>query len=235
MAWRTGPLTCSEPSASCCRHSAGFAVRILVLAMVAAASLACAQYPGPANVGDCRPCSFSPGGSLPEYSFTFDFKTAPDGRTLEAIQVTRESKPVQRLPVAGMDAIGKDEELFFGGTDINFDGLLDLMVITRKGIANAYAEYWLFDAKTEKFTALGTYPVFRVDAQKRRLSTYERGGSGGLIYESKEYAFLDGKLALMREEKQEAGQQPDTFRKVVRERVGGVMKNLKTETVRAPR
>jgi hypothetical protein len=154
---------------------------------------------------------------------------------VEAIAVARDSKPIQRLPVAGMEPIGNEEQFFFGGVDLNFDGLLDLMLITRKGAANAYAEYWLFDSKTGMFTALGTYPVFRVDVQKHRLSTYERGGAGGLIHESKEYAFLDGKLALLRDEKQEATQQRGVFRKVVRERVGGVMKITKSETVRAPK
>jgi hypothetical protein len=133
-----------------------------------------------------------------------------------------------------MAPIGKEQQFFFGGADINFDGLLDLMLITRKGVANAYAMYWLFDPKTGMFTELGTYPVFRIDTQKRRLSTYERGGSGGLIHESKEYAFLDGKLTLMREEKQEATQEPGVFRNIVRERVRGTMKTVKTETVRAP-
>jgi hypothetical protein len=134
----------------------------------------------------------------------------------------------------GMEPISKDEQFFFGGVDINFDGLLDLMLITRRGVANAYAEYWLFDAKTGMFTALGTYPVFRIDSQKGRLSTYERGGSAGMIHESKEYAFLDGKLTLMRDEKQEATKQPGIFRQVIRERVNGVMKITTAKTIRAP-
>jgi hypothetical protein len=197
-------------------------------------SLAWGQSPVPSSVADCRPCTFSPGGSFPASSFTFDLKTLPEGRSVEAIAVDRDSKPVQRLPVAGMEPVSKEEQFFFGGVDLNFDGLLDLMLITRKGVANAYAEYWLFDPKTAMFTALGTYPVFRVDARKHRLSTYERGGSGGLIHESKEYAFLDGKLVVMRQEKQDATREPGVFRKVVRERIDGVMKITKTETVRAP-
>jgi hypothetical protein len=118
--------------------------------------------------------------------------------------------------------------------DINFDGFLDLMLVTRRGIANAYATYWLFDPKTGRFEELGTYPVFRVYAQKRLLSTYERGGSAGLIRESRDYALVNGRLTLMREEKQEATSRAGVFRKVIRERVGNIMKVVKTETVRAP-
>ena len=160
-----------------------------------------------------------------------------DGRVITSIEVTTQpgSKPIQRLPVMGMEPVGKEEQFFFGGADINFDGLLDLMLITRKGVANAYAEYWLFDPKSGTFTALGAYPVFRVDIQKQRLSTYERGGSAGLIHESKEYAFVDGKLTLTRDEKQEATENPSVFRLVIQERVGGVMKTVKTGTVRAPK
>jgi hypothetical protein len=234
MAWRTGQRICSAPNAFWCLSRAA-ALKVLLLDAVLAVSLMWGQSPGPSNVGECRPCSFSPGGSLPAYSFTFDLKTVPEGRAVVAIAVDRDSKPVQRLPVAGMEPIGAEEQFFFGGVDLNFDGLLDLMLITRKGVANAYAEYWLFDSKTAMFTALGTYPVFRVDVQNRRLTTYERGGSAGLIYEAKEYAFLEGKLTLVRDEKQNATQQRGVFRKVVRERIGGVMKATKSETVRAPK
>ena len=253
MAWPTGRRICSAPNACWCREGAcrlpggmrlshrppltGFLMPrwFPLLITVFAVSLACGQSPAPSNVADCRPCSFAPGGTFPAFSFTFALKTSPEGRTVEAIEVVRDSKPVQRLPVTGMAPVGNEEQFFFGGVDINFDGLLDLMLITRKGVANAYAQYWLFDPKTTMFTLLGTYPVFRVDAGKRRLGTYERGGSGGLIHESKEYAFLNGKLVLMLDEMQTATPQPGIFRKVVRERIGGVMKTIRTETVRPPK
>ncbi len=252
MAWLTGRRIYSAPNACWCREGGrrlpgctrlshrpplarfivprGFPLLLTFLAI----SLARGQSPAPSNVADCRPCSFAPGAAFPAFSFTFDLKTSPEGRTVEAIDVARDAKLVQRLTVTGMAPVGAEEQFFFGGVDLNFDGLLDLMLITRKGVANAYAQYWLFDPKTSMYTLLGTYPVFRVDTGKRRLSTYERGGSGGLIHEAKEYAFLNGKLALMLDEKQTATAQPGIFRKVVRERIGGVMKTTGTETVRAP-
>ena len=39
----------------------------------------------------------------------------------------------------------------------------------------------------------------------------------------------------MRDKKQDATQQPDLFRKTIRERIGDVMKATKTESVRAPK
>ncbi len=195
------------------------------------------QLPAPSNVNDCQPCTLSPGADVPAYNFTFDIKPAGDRREITSIRVSSPSDPklTQTLAVTGMEPLGKEEPFFFGGVDVNFDGLLDVMLITRRGVANAYAAYWLFNPKTKLFTPLGTYPVFRVDAEKRRLLTYERGGSGGMIHESKEYAFQNGKLLLMKDEKQEATQRPDVFRKVIRERVKGVMKVVKTETVRPPK
>jgi len=191
---------------------------------------------GPSEVHDCRPCSFSPGDGFPKYSFTFDLKAVGDERTVEAIEVANDGDtPPQRLPVTGMHPVGKDETFFFGGQDLNFDGLLDLMLITQRGGANATAAYWIFNPKTKVFESLGTHPVFTVDTEKKRLKTYIRGGSAGLIYEAREYAFVDQKLTLMREEKEQATSQPAVFRKVIRERAGGVMKVVKTETVRAPK
>ena len=218
MAWRIGRLTCGAPSVFCWLNLVSISLW--------------GQPSEPGNVPDCRPCSFSPGGQFPVYQFTFVLN---QDRIVTAIEVTQDSQFIQRLPVTGMEPTGAKEDFFFGGVDINFDGLLDLMLIVRRGVANAYAAYWLFDPQQGKFTALGTYPVFRVDAGKRQLSTYERGGSAGLIHDSKEYAFVDGKLTVMREEKQEATRQAGVFRNVVRQRVNGVMKVLKTEMVKAPR
>jgi hypothetical protein len=227
MGWRIELRICSVPSVSWYFRPAVF--------VLFAVSLGWAQAPGPANVRDCRPCSFSPGTGFPTYSFTFDLKQAGNERAVAAIEIARErTTAAQRLTVAGSEPIANEEDFFFGGVDLDFDGFLDLMLITRRGIANAYAAYWLFDPKTGRFEELGAYPVFRIDAQKRLLSTYERGGSAGLIHESRDYAFVNGRLTLMREEKQDATPRAGVFRKVIRERVGNTMKVLKTETVRAP-
>ncbi len=228
MAWRIERRIWSGPSAC---WFLNWALAFCV------APLAAGQSPAPANVADCRPCSFAPGPNLPAYSFTFNLKMAADEKRVDAIEVTSQSdsKLQQRLPVTAMEPLAKDEVFFFGGVDINFDGFLDLMLITRRGVANAYAEYWIFEPKTGRFRELGTYPVFRIDGGKKHLFTYERGGSGGMIHESKEYAFVDAKLTLVSDEKQEATQKPQVFRKVVRQRVDGVMKIVKTEEVRTPR
>ncbi len=202
------------------------------LLLLAAVSLA--QVPG--NVQDCQPCTFRPGANLPPYHFSFDVKTGEYGRTVEAVRVStgRDTAPLERLPVKSMAPIPSGEPFFFGGVDLNLDGFLDLMLITDRGVANAYAEYWLFDPSVGKYAYLGKYPVFRLDPRSHRLLTYERGGMAGLIFESREYEFSGRKLLVVKSEKQDATAKPGVFRKVIRERVKGQMKTARTETVKAP-
>lgn len=193
------------------------------------------RSPAATDVADCRPCRFSPGGDAGVYSFTFDVQTSAAGRSVQAIDVTSDkSEAKQRLEVKDMDPIGTDEKIFFGGADVNFDGYQDLMIITSRGVANAYAMYWLFDPASGQYRPLGNYPVFQLDAAGKKLKSYERGGSGGLIYDAKEYAFENGNLVLTHEEKQDATAKPDVFKKVTSERVNDAMKVVKTETVKAP-
>lgn len=205
-----------------------------LLAAAALASLCGIAAPGP--VPDCRPCSLRPAEGRPLYEFTFAVKSTAEGRLVEAIEVRISGKPGlwQRLPVVGMDPVPQGETFFFGGVDLNFDGCQDLMLLVRRSAANNYARYWLFDPRSGRYVLLGRYPVFRVDSEKRRLSTYERGGAAGLIYRSREYVFEGGKLVLAREEAQEPSEKEGVFRKVIRERSGGVLKTVRVESVQAP-
>ncbi len=210
-------------------------VAILGVAVCLTARQGWAQSSAPAYVHDCRSCTFSPGGKVAPYAFTFDLAREDGARRVQAIEVKHGTRPAQKLSVSDMEPIGEKEDFFFGGEDINFDGFLDLELIVSKGVANSYAAYWLFNPKSGKYDHLGTYPIFRVDAKKRRLFTYERGGTAGLIHTAKEYAFVKGKLTLVREEKQDATSDPNRFRKVIRRLSRGALRTVKTETVRAPK
>jgi hypothetical protein len=126
-------------------------------------------------------------------------------------------------------------KIFFGPVDLNQDGHQDLMILTSQGTANGYATYWLFDAASRQFQTLGDYPVFTLDPVSKRLKTYERGGAGGMAYESKEYAFIDGKLTVLRLEKQEAIEGSPNLRKTIQERKGSDLVTTKQETVKPPK
>ena len=105
---------------------------------------------------------------------------------------------------------------------------------TRRGAANTYVDYWLF-TPSKSFTYLGNYPIFKVDAEHRRLSTYELGAHAGMIYEAKEYSFVREKITLMKSEKQEATAKTGVYRKTTRKRVRGVLRVVHSELVTAPR
>jgi hypothetical protein len=190
--------------------------------------------PGPSRVSDCQPCSFRVAPQGEEFAFFFNVRPESDGgRIIESIRVSHGSKPLQELKVHGMMPVREGERFFFGGTDINFDGFLDLELITRSGVANAYADYWLFAPASNSFAYLGNFPILKVNAETHRLSSNERGGYGGMIYEAREYAFVDGKLEVMRCEKQEATKRENVFRKTIRERVNGKLRQVHTELVPA--
>ena len=43
---------------------------------------------------------------------------------------------------------------------MNFDGFNDVLLATSRGVANTYADYWLFVGATGEFSYLGNYPLF---------------------------------------------------------------------------
>ena len=171
------------------------------------------------EVSDCRPCVFQLSPNGPKLSFTFELKRDGDERTVTAIQV----QGGQRLEVtAEMMGVGADEKFFFGGFDLDFDGVLDLMLITQRGVANASAQYWHYNPRTGQFRSLGEYPVFTADTARKRLKTHVRGGWAGLEFEDGEYVLQGGKLVLMRQVTQSPASVPDVYLRVTRERTARV-------------
>ncbi len=211
-------------------------LRVTALAMLFALSARpeTTALPKAANVTDCQPCKFQPSARLPPYSFRFEIKSDPTaGRTITAIEVTRQgdTKPLQRLPVAGAMPVFEGESFFFGGQDINFDGNADLMLIIERGVANATALYWLFDAHSGLYSALGAFPVLRPEPGTHKLSAFRRNGEGGLLYEKREYSFEGSKLVLVRSETQQSTGTRGVYRRVLKERVNGQLKMIRSQTL----
>jgi len=174
-----------------------------------------------AQVDDCQPCRVEVSQSAGTYTFRFTLAPDGQGRVIKSIAVEAPAgAPPQNLEVKDMMPVLPSAKFFFGGIDLNLDGNKDLMILTSQGAANGYATYWLFDPGEKRFRPLGDYPVFTQDPVSKRLKTHERGGAGGMLYESKEYVFEGDKLVVMRVEKQEAIEGSENFRKTIQERKG---------------
>lgn len=195
--------------------------------------------PQPVNFStkECAPCSFQIGEALPRYSISFEVRNLPDTRrVVDELQVRTEGKTIllQSLPVHDMAPVTRSQEFFIGTADINFDGYNDLFLATSRGVANTYADYWLFVPSKQSFSYLGNFPVFTVNRSKHRLSSYERGGHGGMIYTASTYAFIDGVLTLVVLEKQEATDQDGRYVKKIFKAKSGKLRLIKIEAIRAP-
>ena len=189
------------------------------------------------SLPSCDPCKFKIAQALAPYSVRFILKNVQnDRRVIEALQVFRDDAPgwTQSLPVHDMTPVRQNDEFFIATADINFDGYNDLLLATSRGVANTYADYWLFVPSTAEFSSLGNYPIFTVNSDKRLLSTYERGGDGGMIYQANQYRFVDGELTLIESEKQERTDREGIYRKSLFQLKDGKLQIVKRELIKAP-
>lgn len=188
----------------------------------------------PAFVDNCEPCQVSVAAGGPVFEAYFLLVKSPEGRVVRRIGLARDGKQVEELPVREMSPLAEGEQFMFGGVDINFDGNRDLMLVLERGVANSTAQYWLYDPATQLFQDAGVHSVFTLDPARKRLKTYDRGGSGGMIFTAREYEFVGSKLVVMREETQRPTRNPNRFQHMIRERRKGAMVTVKQETITPP-
>lgn len=173
--------------------------------------------PAPALVEGCQPCTLHLGKALPPFTADFELATTADERLVKAIVLKRADNPSwsQRLVVPEMTPVEPGGMLFFGVTDVDFDGHGDLLLATDRGVANTLADYWLFSPQTAEFSRLGNFPLLKVHPEKKQLSSFERGGAGGNLYASKQWAFEAGGLRVIESEQQEATSDPNVYRRTL--------------------
>jgi hypothetical protein len=75
---------------------------------------------------------------------------------------------------------------------------------------------------------------FSVNSDKCLLSTFERGGDGGMIYQANQYRFVDGTLTLVESEKQERTNREGVYRKSLSRFKDGKLHLVKMELIKAP-
>jgi hypothetical protein len=205
------------------------------LAAVLALQTLAVPQAGPQYVERCDPCSIVLRDGARPADFRFKLETVPQGRVVKAIVFERGGHIVQELNVPSMTPLAPNESFFFGGQEINFDGWLDLLLMTEQGSANAKAEYWLYDPAADRFRDLGEFPMFRVNAVRKRLSTYVSNGPAGLDFEERDYAFEGNDLIVMSEETQKPSPScPRLYVHTVRRRKDGKLVVVLRETVKQP-
>jgi hypothetical protein len=204
-------------------------------AVLALQTLAAVPQAGPQYVERCDPCTIVLHDGTPPAEFRFELETLPEGRVVKAIVFERGGHTVQKLNVASMTPLAQDESFFFGGQEINFDGWLDLLLMTEQGSANAKAEYWVYDPAADSFRDLGEFPMFSVDAVHKRLNTYVSNGPAGLDFEKREYAFEGKNLIVMSEETQKPSpNRPGWYVRTVRRRNNGNLVVVRRQKVKQP-
>lgn len=205
-------------------------------AVLALQTLAAVAQAGPQYVERCDPCSIVLHDGTPPADFRFELETVPQGRVVKAIVFERGGHTVQRLDVPSMTPRAQGESFFFGGQEINFDGWLDLLLMTEQGSANAKAGYWVYDPAADRFRDLGEFPMFRVDAVHKRLSTFVSNGPAGLDFEKRDYAFKGHDLIVMSEETQKPSpRRPGWYVHTVRRHKDGKLVVVQRQTVKPPR
>ena len=196
-------------------------------------TLAAAPHAGPQYVEGCDPCTIILHDGTPPADFRFELETVPQGRVVKTIIFERGGQTLQKLEVPSMTPIAQDESFFFGAQEINFDGWLDLLLMTERGSANAKAEYWLYDPAADRFRDLGEFPMFRVDAVHKRLITYVSNGPAGLDFEKRDYTFEGNHLISMREETQKPSpNRPGWYVHTVRRHKDGKLAVVLRETIK---
>jgi hypothetical protein len=192
--------------------------------------------PATLTVADCAPCRVRIQSGAPEFDLRFVLDSVRrDERSLRAIDVTRPDRPgwTQRLVASELPTASATDSFHVRAEDIDFDGTNDLSVLVSQGVANAYAAYWVFRPASETFAYVGNHAVFTRDTVAHRLSSYERGGDAGRVFERREYAFVGDSLVVVEVETQAATSRDGFYRRTISRIDGGRLRVVRVDTVRA--
>ncbi len=203
---------------------------IYCLSLFASATAHCQDAPHTV----CSPCKLDVRNGVTPYSITYDLMHASYERQLvRQLLVSQDGRIVQRLKVHREVPFLANEIPSLSGVDVNADGFQDIQFVTAQGVANTYADYWLYKPSLKRFSYLGNYPVLTRDPETHLLKTYETS-QGGVQYASRQYAFRGGKLELMRSETQDEIKTSGLFRLTIKQRIHGVLKTTTQKTIRPP-
>jgi hypothetical protein len=90
--------------------------------------------------------------------------------------------------------------------DYNFDGYMDIGIVSWQGIANIGYKVFIYNPKKKDYdynAELSELSSLMADAKTQTVTSSNRGGHAGMIYSFSQYKWEKGKLALIVERKQD--------------------------------
>jgi TPR repeat protein len=118
--------------------------------------------------------------------------------------------------------------------DLNFDGYQDLMLRSWAGATgNAGHLIWMFEPEREEYVfskELSELPGLRVHPAEKALTSFMKGGHGGMICGSTVYRWVDGRLTAVAGVSQDWDPEAGAYVKVIEEQAGGQLMKVRRET-----
>ena len=173
--------------------------------------------------------------SLPIY--VFHLIGNPELNTIAHIEVARRGDPtiIQTLETRESDSPYRGAA-YFEAEDINFDGFLDIKLMTTWGATgNTGYDYWLFDKETGRFVYEEAFSELcnpTPHPETKTITTTSVGGMAGKIHTFATFKVIDGKPVLVREENQDWVADGRYFLKTVKQLNNGRLVVVSKEIVR---
>jgi hypothetical protein len=150
--------------------------------------------------------------------------------TADSITVTRRGQAVQTLVPGENHVLPEAEVGRISRIDLDFDGHADLAFVTELTMAGSHSHYWRLDPASGRFTPAGVRATLQPDSAARELTSYVRGGHAGRLWNASRWRWMDGALAEVRHEEQDA-LGDGVYVRIVRERRGGALVETSRDTL----
>lgn len=173
--------------------------------------------------------------SLPRY--VFRLVGDRQNNIVQSIEVRQAGKStVLQTLQSRMDEPPYRNAQYFRAEDLNFDGYRDLRLLIAWGATgNETYDAWLFNPKTGLFDFHAEFADLTdptPDPLAKEIRSFAVAGMAGAIYVKGTYRWEDGRLTLVREERQDWISEKGYFVKVIRARRDGQLQEISRDIVR---
>ncbi|MCL2186855.1 MAG: DUF1566 domain-containing protein [Treponema sp.] len=112
------------------------------------------------------------------------------------------------------NSIGEDSTYNIAVDDFNFDGYMDIAIYNGSGTTTFWYNYFIYDTKGKRYEyneELSGLPNIFINEERQILKLHTNDGHAGLMYTSSDYKWINGKLTLMRKDKQDYDSDRDIY------------------------